>query len=161
MCWYVYIQSVGSLYVYAWYKSLKFISTITKQILEVTWPICTFSGAIHNDLHDDNILILEKDSAMARTDPTDLKSSPYSDYGLVDFGDIVVSCTLFDLVTFLESIMRDHAAPPKEYVEHMRTVMDEACDGGQRPGQGRHLTPIDQPMYKGSDEKVIVHSITV
>ena len=98
---------------------------------------------------------------MARKNSTDLESSPHSDYGLVDFDDIVVSCTLFDIVTFLESIMRGHAAPPTEYVKHMRTVMDEACDGGERPGQGRHRTPMDQPMYKGSDKKVIVHSITV
>ena len=99
-------------------------------------------GTIHHDLHWGNIICLEQNSPQTtgRVVPCSSQKEIFSQFGIIDFGDIMKSCCVFELTIFLHaSTTCNKKTPPKEYVERMtklalkmkhNTVDDASSDGG-------------------------------
>ena len=69
----------------------------------ITW--LSFAGWCHNDLTEQNVLVAEKPSVSK--DSESHTQTEYAIVGVIDFGDIVHSCRVFDIAICMAQIMSD------------------------------------------------------
>ena len=94
--------------------------------------ICMFClpGAIHHDLHEGNIICLDQ---AARQGTSHAGTEALSQFGVIDFGDMTVSCRVFDLSLFLHLGTQCKETQPKEYIDYFkRSSLERNCKTSDR-----------------------------
>ena len=81
------------------------------------------SEAIHHDLHEGNIICLDH---AAKQGISHAGTEALSQFGVIDFGDMTVSCRVFDLSLFLHLGTRCEETPPRDYVDYLKKLSFES-----------------------------------
>ena len=87
----------------------------------VNYVFC-YPGAIHHDIHEGNIICLDSGTiqGMDKGGTDDCKAEAFSQFGVIDFGDMTMSCRMFDLSVFLGTHCKQNT--PKKYVEFFKKL---------------------------------------
>ena len=81
-------------------------------------------GAIHHDLHEGNIICLDH-THVSHIGPDVSRTEALYQYGVIDFGDMTMSCCVFDLTVFLHVSTQCKEKPPIEYLEYLKRLATE------------------------------------
>ena len=89
---------------------------------DYTVCICMFChpGTSHHDLHEGNIICLDH---AAKQGISHAGIEALSQFGVIGFGDMTVSCRVFDLSFFLHLGTRCEEAPTRDYVDYLKKVI--------------------------------------
>ena len=148
-------------------KTIQYVKSFNS-LLHILCP----SGTIHDDLHSGNIICLDNEALQEKRDhtgPGACREEIFSQFGIIDFGDITESCCVFDLAIFLHALTQGKETPPKEYVEYMNTFTqrmknktndEESADKGDNvsndtnhPGPGKDSAGHADMLGEGKEQK--------